>query len=385
MIPPPSARVLTRRLLAWFRAGARDLPWRRTLDPYAIWISEIMLQQTQVKTVIPYYDRWMKVLPDITALANVSPERLHKLWEGLGYYTRVRNLQQAARLVVAQHGGKVPLEFDALLELPGIGRYTAGAISSIAFNQPQPIVDGNVVRVLARLFAIRGNPKDRRVNDRFWSLATSLVEAAHALKPITVPSGSPLKLAGNCSALNQALMELGATVCTPTTPRCAACPLRRCCSAHQSNRVRRYPGTARRPRATGRRFIAFVIRRGDRVLIRQRPAGVVNAHLWEFPNAEIAPDGTNVRAAGEKAIGMATCDVRSLGVIKHSITRYRISTECFAATLRGRPPRDAGCWRPVDQLAQLAFTAAHQRLLARAVPESSGSSIAAVNSRTPAR
>src|ERR1019366_8746690 len=143
---------IVQRLLVWFARNARPLPWRRTRDPYAIWVSEIMLQQTQVKTVLPYWERWMRALPDLAALAKAKPHTLHKLWEGLGYYTRVRNLQRAARLIVERHGGRLPDDFDALLALPGIGRYTAGAICSIAFDQPQPILDGNVIRVLTRLF-----------------------------------------------------------------------------------------------------------------------------------------------------------------------------------------------------------------------------------------
>ncbi|MGD0614791.1 MAG: A/G-specific adenine glycosylase, partial [Verrucomicrobiota bacterium] len=145
-------------LLSWYSQNARDLPWRRTRDPYAIWVSEIMLQQTQVKTVLSYWERWMRELPTIESLATASPEKIHKLWEGLGYYTRVRNLQQAARLILERHGGKFPESFDEVLELPGIGRYTAGAICSIAFDQPTPVLDGNVIRVMTRLFGIEKDP-----------------------------------------------------------------------------------------------------------------------------------------------------------------------------------------------------------------------------------
>ena len=173
-------RDIVPRLLAWFAQNARPLPWRRTRDPYAIWISEIMLQQTQVKTVLPYWERWMRVLPDLGALARAKPERLHKLWEGLGYYTRVRNMQRAAQIMCERHGGQVPADFDALLELPGIGRYTAGAICSIAFNQPKPILDGNVIRVLTRWHGIAGNPRERKTNGHLWQIAEELVlHAAH--------------------------------------------------------------------------------------------------------------------------------------------------------------------------------------------------------------
>ncbi|HUA67417.1 MAG TPA: A/G-specific adenine glycosylase, partial [Candidatus Saccharimonadales bacterium] len=196
-------------LLDWFSKNARDLPWRRTRDPYAIWISEIMLQQTQVKTVIPYWKRWRRELPTIKTVAGASADKIHKLWEGLGYYTRARNLQKAARQVITKHGGKFPENFDDILALPGIGRYTAGAICSIAFNQPMPILDGNVIRVLTRIFGIVENPKEKKTNARLWQLAEELVRRA-------VPS--PPRRGGNTtpyhSFLNQSLMELGALVCT---------------------------------------------------------------------------------------------------------------------------------------------------------------------------
>src|SRR5215471_4831488 len=169
------------RLLAWFAVNARDLPWRRTRDPYAVWVSEIMLQQTQVKTVLPYWERWMNALPDIEALARAPLERLNKLWEGLGYYHRVRNMQAAARLIQTKHSGKFPDQLEDLLELPGIGRYTAGAICSIAFNQPQPVLDGNVIRVLTRLFGIDGDPRKPHTNAKLWSLATELAQEAQKL------------------------------------------------------------------------------------------------------------------------------------------------------------------------------------------------------------
>lgn len=163
-------------LLDWFAQSARDLPWRRTRDPYAIWVSEIMLQQTQVKTVIPFWERWMRELPTIQAAANAPSEKIHKLWEGLGYYTRVRNLQKAAQFVMENHGGKFPENFEDVLALPGIGRYTAGAVCSIAFNQATPILDGNVIRVLTRVFGIAENPKAKETNARLWQLAEELVQ-----------------------------------------------------------------------------------------------------------------------------------------------------------------------------------------------------------------
>ncbi len=181
--PVQKINAIVTALLHWFSTNARDLPWRRTRDPYAIWVSEIMLQQTQVKTVIPYWERWLRALPTIQALAAADTATIHKLWEGLGYYTRVRNLQKAAQQILAQHQGKFPRHHHHILELPGIGPYTAGAISSIAYNEAQPILDGNVIRVLTRVFAIAENPREKNTNQKLWRLAAQLVNAAHDLKP----------------------------------------------------------------------------------------------------------------------------------------------------------------------------------------------------------
>src|SRR5580692_8401340 len=186
--------AIVKNLLAWFAANARDLPWRRTRDPYGIWVSEIMLQQTQVKTVIPFWNRWMRELPTIAAAAKAPSAKIHKLWEGLGYYTRVRNLQKAALVIVEKHGGKFPENFDEVLELPGIGPYTAGAICSIAFNQPAPILDGNVIRVLTRIFGIAENPKEKETNAKLWRLAEEVVSRAKSAKETKVKSSSrPLR------------------------------------------------------------------------------------------------------------------------------------------------------------------------------------------------
>ena len=297
---------IARSLVAWFARNARPLPWRRTRDPYAVWVSEVMLQQTQVKTVVPYWERWMRALPDVEALAKARPERLHKLWEGLGYYTRVRNLQRAARVVREEYGGRFPREFEAVLGLPGIGRYTAGAICSIAFNQPRPVLDGNVMRVLARLYGVGGDPREGKTNGRLWELAEELVQCA-----------AKLKARRGCSALNQSLMELGALVCTPQQPRCGVCPVAKQCVACREGRVEELPGRRRRARATARRFVAFVAQRDGRFLVRQRPAGVVNAHLWEFPNVEVAPGDSDVTSAARKVLGVWPAGLERLGVIKH--------------------------------------------------------------------
>jgi A/G-specific adenine glycosylase len=354
--------AIVRRLLKWFAGQARDLPWRRTRDPYAVWVSEIMLQQTQVKTVLPYWERWMRAVPNIAALAKVRRELLHKLWEGLGYYRRVLNLQRAARIILAEHGGRFPRDFEAVLALPGVGRYTAGAICSIAYNQPKAVLDGNVIRVLARCYGVAGNPREPKVNARLWQLAGQLVLRASETGPRAAGAG---QAARGCSQFNQALMELGALVCTPRGPRCGTCPIAKHCVAYAEGRVQDLPRVVRRARVTQRRFVAFVAEKRGRYLVRQRPGGAVNAHLWEFPNVEVAPDDTDLEEAARRVLGVRPERLEALGTIKHSITRYRINLE--VCQLRGRQadriPTARGHWLSVKRLHGLAFTSAHRRIL----------------------
>ena len=427
-------------LLGWFAQNARDLPWRRTRDPYAIWVSEIMLQQTQVKTVIPYWNRWMRELPTIEAVAKARSEKIHKLWEGLGYYTRARNLQKAAKQIVAQHNAcsarrrrgnesqikrksetphvvsyKFPDNFDDVLALPGIGRYTAGAICSIAFNQPTPILDGNVIRVLTRVFGIGENPREKKTNAQLWQLAEELVVHASRFTHHASRSNSRTRTRTKdeddtaCSRLNQSLMELGALVCTPRNSQCEICPVKKLCVAFREGRVGELPNLGKREAATARRFVAFVVERNGRFLVRQRPATVINAHLWEFPNAEIHPSSSSsghqsahhfrkknqgrltsaatvqkhnweiVHAA--KSLGIEPVTLQPLCTVKHSITRYRITLETFRVDLGGtsftnlhlkramsgtrksRPSEINGVWLTPIQLRKLAFTAAHKTIL----------------------
>src|ERR1051326_6010084 len=211
-------RRLVPRLVAWYAGHARDLPWRRTRDPYAVWIAEIMLQQTQVKTVIRYWERWMRELPDVRALARATPERVLKLWEGLGYYSRARNLRTAAQLIVTQHGGRFPESFNDILALPGVGRYTAGAICSISFNQPAPILDGNVVRVLTRAFGLRQNPREKDTNTTLWRLAELLVPYAKYVRHMPA-SSFLLPPFGNCSALRRVRSRARKALPRPPTTR----------------------------------------------------------------------------------------------------------------------------------------------------------------------
>ena len=363
-VPVPVPGELVPVLLAWFAANARDLPWRRTREPYAIWISEIMLQQTQVKTVIPYWERWLRELPDVRALAEAPEDRVLKLWEGLGYYTRARNLQRAARVVLADHGGSFPTDHAALLALPGIGRYTAGAIASIAFNQPAPILDGNVIRVLTRVFALPGDPKEKQLNVRLWQLAEELVKTAAAAK-FEIRNSKFEIYSGPCSMLNQALMELGATVCTPRAPTCLVCPLAVHCVAGRTGRAEEFPQLAARAAATERRFVVAVLERGGKVLVRQRPAKAVNAGLWEFPNEELTELKADGRTAAAQWLGLPASALTALKPVKHTITRYRITLDVFRAGAGKKPlPVESGAtWSNLADLEHLAFTSAHRRIV----------------------
>jgi A/G-specific adenine glycosylase len=371
-------------LLAWFRANARNLPWRRTTDPYAIWVSEIMLQQTQVKTVIPYWERWMRELPTIKSLAEAPEQKLLKLWEGLGYYTRVRNLQKGALQIIERHNGTFPTNHEDILALSGIGRYTAGAIGSIAFNQPVPLLDGNVIRVLTRFYGISENAKEKETTNRLWAIAEELVKKAakQPEAPISLSSGAEERAGErrasksnsihtgkeaelrHCSDFNQSLMELGATICTPATPACLLCPLQKNCIANRDGRQSELPNLGERTAATQRRFFAYVIQRGPKVLVRQRPAGVINAGLWEFPDLEVELKTKDPLNAAQKAWSPAFSETESLCTVKHSITRYRITLEAFRAEVKPRAelPAELGEWYPLDKLHDLPFTSAHGKI-----------------------
>lgn len=251
-------------LLRWFDRAKRDLPWRRTKDPYAIWISEVMLQQTQVATVIPYFERFLERFPTLQSLAETPQADVLSLWSGLGYYSRARNLHRAAQVVTQVHAGVLPACVDQLLELPGFGRYTAGAVASIAFGIQAPLVDGNVSRVLTRLFAVDDEKREKRV----WELASSLV-----------PRGRP-------GDFNQSLMELGATVCVPVAPLCLLCPVRSHCQALAQGRVDQLPPPKVRAARKPLNLAVAVCRKGARLLLMRRDDGGLFGGLWELPSAD---------------------------------------------------------------------------------------------------
>ncbi len=270
----------------WYRKNARDLPWRRTRNAYAVWISEIMLQQTRVAAVIPYYERFLRELPDVSALANVDDDRLHKLWEGLGYYSRARNLKRAATEIVERFGGELPNSYESLLTLPGIGEYTAGAIASIAYGEAVPAVDGNVLRVYARLFAQETDIRDPAFKK----------EVRAALLPL-VPMGAP-------EVFNAALMELGAVVCLPNgAPKCDLCPVRDCCEANRLGQTAELPIIGAKKARRIERKTVFALTEQGRLLGLRGPKTGLLAGLWQLPEA--AGERTDAEATswlGERGI-----------------------------------------------------------------------------------
>jgi A/G-specific adenine glycosylase len=313
-------------LLAWYRAAKRDLPWRRTRDPYAIWIAETMLQQTRVETVIPYYERFLARFPDVHALADADLDDVLSHWAGLGYYTRARNLKRAAAAVAERHGGRLPDGVDALRELPGVGRYTAGAIASIAFDHPAPIVDGNVARVLARLVGLRQPIESAAVKTRLWDEAERLAEG---------PAPGDL---------NQALMELGATVCLPRAPRCDACPVARDCDARAAGDAESLP--VRLPKRAPKRVhaIAVLVVRDGKALAVQRPASGLLGGLWELPGGEVGA-GERGPAVVARVLrdrtGLAVAAIERAGSFEWAFTHRALRTTVYrGAAAAGRVALD---------------------------------------------
>jgi A/G-specific adenine glycosylase len=302
-------------LLRWYRRVRRDMPWRRSVSPYRTWVSEIMLQQTTVAAVTPKYESFIAAFPDARALAGASEDEVLRHWAGLGYYSRARNLRRAAREVVAKHGGEFPSAFDDVLALPGIGRYTAGAILSIAFAKPYAVVDGNVIRVFSRLFGLRGRAKDPAFVKEIWARAAPLV-----------PKAAP-------GDWNQALMELGATVCTPESPSCGACPVSKSCVAFKKGIQEELPLAEERREPTPVRWTCLWIERGGKLLIwRRSEKERLLKNLWGLPEAGRLP-----AAAGEK-----------LGAASHTITHHALNVELRAGALENGaalPPEAK--WVPV--------------------------------------
>jgi A/G-specific adenine glycosylase len=291
------------RLIAWQRRhGRHDLPWQRGADAYAVWVSEIMLQQTQVDTVIPYYRRFLDRFPDLPALAGARLEEVLALWSGLGYYARARNLHAAARRVVERHGGVFPRRFEDILELPGVGRSTAAAIAALAHGERQAILDGNVRRVLCRLFGVEGWPGDKAVEDRLWRLAESLLPER------------------DVGVYTQGLMDLGATLCTRNRPRCEVCPFAADCVAARAGRQSELPSPRPRKALPKRTTAMLILCHGREVLLERRPPAGIWGGLWSLP--ECAADEDVLQAAGR--LGCRSDAARALPTLRHSFTHFRL-------------------------------------------------------------
>jgi A/G-specific adenine glycosylase len=324
---PRDIGTLRRRLIAWYKTNRRRLPWRRTRDPYRIWVSEVMLQQTQVSTVIPYYRRFLQRFPDVASLAEAELEEVLKLWEGLGYYARARNLYRAAGIVAGSGGGRVPRDIEAFRRLPGVGDYIGAAVQSIAFDRPLAVVDGNVKRVLSRLFAM-----EEPVNSS--AAARAFREAAAALLDPRRPG-----------TFNQAMMELGALVCSPRSPACDRCPVSHFCAARRSGRQGSYP--RRNPgRALPTVAIAVgVVYKNGRVLITQRPAEGLLGGLWEFPGGKLQQD-ESPQAACERElmeeVGLRVEVERRLARVRHAYSHFRIVMDVFVCRFRAGRVRRSG-------------------------------------------
>ena len=342
-------------LLGWYDRNRRELPWRSTREPYAIWVSEMMLQQTQVATVIDYYERWMRRFPTLEALASADEQAVLATWQGLGYYSRARSLLRAARIVHTEHRGRLPRTVDELRALPGIGPYTAGAIASIAYDVRAAVVDGNVIRVLSRLHALRGDPTRAPLKAELWRRAAE-----------SVPAARP-------GDFNQALMELGATLCTPRKPRCGDCPLAVQCRARALGLADALPELPARAAPTAVLTVAAVVFRGRRVLLTQLgPEAPRWAGMWQFPVTSPEPGESAETALVRVVRDSAGLRVRVGGLltsIRHGVTRYRITLDayvCAPAGGVGRAKRSRTLrWLDPDELGPLPLPAAHRKLAER--------------------
>ncbi|MFO7311177.1 MAG: A/G-specific adenine glycosylase [Bacillota bacterium] len=352
-LPEGAARgeLSAERLLAWFAGHRRDLPWRQNRDPYRVLVAEVMLQQTRVETVVAYYERFLSRFPTVQALAAAPETDVLKAWEGLGYYSRARHLHRAAREVAARYGGSFPQDPNELAQLPGVGPYTAAAVAAIAFNQPAAAVDGNVLRVMARALGIAEDVTRPAVRRRIAAIVQAMIPA------------------GRASEFAEALMELGALVCTPRSPNCSACPWQQGCAAHASGQAEALP--VRRAKSRPRPVFGAValIDREGRVLVVRRPDGGLLAGMWEFPWAEAAgldEAGPALAQSVASRLGLAVRVERELEPVRHVFSHLEWRLRVYLCRLVGEPgAHGAGTelrWASAAELSELAFGRAHRRI-----------------------
>jgi len=347
----PGKKEIQTGLLRWYKKKARKLPWRGTRDPYAIWVSEIMLQQTQVATVIPYYTNFLKFFPTVRHLARTDLSKVLKIWEGLGYYSRARNLHRASQIVLNHFHGRTPDTLKDLLSLPGIGRSTAGAILSFAFQKEAPILDGNAKRVISRLFAVSDNPARGKTEDLLWKISESLIPK------------------GLSNPFNQALMDLGSMVCTPKEPDCDHCPLRGVCKGRASGKPERYPSRSMRRTIPHVESVSAVIRKDGRVLLNQRPPTGLLGGLWEFPNWPI--EGKKeakeyLRQKVKSEIGLRIRTKEPLGSFHQTFSHFKLTVHVFQCQpLNGK---GRGKWVPMNNLPLFPMSRIHRRISLSILP-----------------
>jgi len=325
---------LASRLLTWYRKNKRTLPWRGHPDPYAVWVSEIMLQQTRVETVIPYFQKWMQLFPTAGHLANATEQAVLNAWEGLGYYSRARNLHKAARILMEEYDGELPRDLDALRALPGIGRYTVGAIASMAFGMDEPTLDGNLRRVFARLFDVT-EPADSPAGEkRLWQLA-----AQHLPK-------------GEAGDYNQALMDLGAAICLPKSPRCPICPLVKMCEARKRGTQDARP--VLKPKSAAPHYVhaaGVVTRRQGYVLLAKRPSRGLLGGMWEFPNGRVDGDpARGVVHALETGYRIKVRKREALGIVRHAYTHFKVTEHVFRCESLSIPRNENLKWVRIRDL-----------------------------------
>ncbi len=369
--------ALRPKLLKWFDENQRDLPWRKNKTPYRIWVSEIMLQQTQVATVVNYYKRFMKCFPTVKKLASAEEADVLKLWEGLGYYRRARQLHAAAKLVVQQHGGRFPTDFESVLALPGIGRYTAGAILSISLDQQQPILEGNTIRLFARLMEMKSDPRSTSNQKALWEFSESIL---------------PRK---RCGDFNQSLMELGSEICRPKRPQCLICPIRGLCPTAVKGLQESIPVATKKMKYQELNEAIVIVKRGNKFLVRQCGADERWAGLWDFPRYEIGfPDQSDlqnqkskgsakslasarlnlVQGAGSIESSIAKTVNRETGLVvaleksskqlKHAVTKYKIKLDCYvAATVTGRLKKNSNLrWMTIAQVREAPMSVTGRKI-----------------------
>jgi len=347
-----SSKSLQNKLLAWFEKEKREMPWRNDLNPYRILVSEFMLQQTQVKTVIPYFERWMKSFPTLQKLAKAQESTVLKHWEGLGYYSRARNLKKTAQIILKDYSGKVPDSMTEILKLPGIGRYTAGAILSIAFGQKVPVLDGNVKRVLSRIFLLKENGGDRKSENILWETMHSLLPEAGA------------------GDFNQAFMELGATVCLPKSPLCLLCPLKQNCKAQKTGEQNLYPPRKQKTPSTKIEVSAAVILRRNKIYIQKRKVGGLMGGLWEFPGGKFESGESAEQCLTreiKEEMGVALHIDEKLMTVKHSYTRFRVTLHVFLCRIHSGRVSPTQCeewdWVKREELDSYPFPAANVKII----------------------